>query len=117
MLNLSLKDFLICVGIVVVLCTGTFAIAKLVAFKSEIKRNQAQIDTLQAKLSKCNAVSNNINIGKIKGKASTDIHQLLVPNRRDTLYYMRGYCDTIGIIAWYWRQDRKDRLFYERLGK
>ncbi len=122
--NLTLKDlaYLAITGILVGFSIWEFA--KRVGLESEIKRNKAEIkqkeakiDTLQSKLSKCNSVSNNITIRKIKGKANANLHQFLSPNRTDTLYYVRGYCDTIGIISWYWRQDRRDRLFYERLSK
>lgn len=114
MSSITLKDIVYLLIIAIFAGFSVWEFSKNTSLEISNKEKKTQIDTLQTKLSKCNPISNNISIGKLKGKANANLHQFLAPNRTDTLFYVRGYCDTMQIVKWFCLLPRNQRRQLEK---
>lgn len=115
--NLSLTQVFEIVFLIAVAALIGFLFSTNTALKLQNSQNLVQISELQSKLSKCNTISNIIDIRKIKGKNTTSIEQLLRIQKVDTVSHVGSCnnCDTLGVVAWFCELPRHERRKLEKV--
>ena len=89
------------------------AIGVMIGYTLGQDSRQAQIDSLQRQLLLCNATTNNLDIGKVKGKGAVDIIQK-IQKENYTPYVFGCKQDTAGIIKYFCDLPRKERRKIEK---
>ena len=103
------EKFLIAICVVVI----GGAIGAMIGYVRGQTSRQAQIDSLQRQLLLCNATTNNLDIGKVKGKGAVDIIQK-IQKETYTPYVFGCRQDTAGIIKYFCDLSRKERRKIEK---
>ncbi len=116
MLNMKILEILQFCCVVVSAVIFAILVREIVSLADQNKDKATSIEKLQKELATCNVVSNNIDIGKIKGKGIANIEQLLRYQKNDTTSRF-GYanCDTLGVVRWFCKKGFNQRKFYEKL--
>ena len=90
-----------------------FVLGGFIGYTRGQESRQAQIESLQRQLLLCNATTNNLDIGKVKGKGAVDIIQK-IQKENYTPYVFGCKQDTAGIIKYFCDLPRKERRKIEK---
>lgn len=91
-----------------------FSIGAWIGYPRGQDSRQGQINSLQLQLKDCNSTTNNVEIGKIKGKGTADIIQKLATTKENNPFVFGCKQDTNGIVKWFCSLPRKERRKIEK---